>query len=382
MLKRSFLRGAFIVMCISVIFSCGCANKDANSVNSGGNGLTEPAVLSVVNLKVAENLSGTQSERVVRTEGRTFYRNNGLACDFSCTGVRFNVVCKGDVSVKFRVSNDCYFTVYINGERQDTRLFVKETDNGKFVRVACFDTYGEREISVVKQSQYPMAYCEIVEIQFSGSFGKRPENRKRFIEFYGDSLLNGSNIYTGGTSVHTSDATYAFGYLTAIELNADCNIIGRGGMGLYPKDGSTDGMNEIWDLCGGKRSPEGIAYDFGRIPDCVVVELGINDCVSDYYSDERYRDSIDEMIFNIRSVYGDEMKIIWCYGYHEVFDAKWAVAKQTLDSLNINGNILFCKLPYAALGKDQGGDGWHPDVSISKQIAAAMTEFIEKNIYG
>lgn len=360
----------------------GCAFAPDNGDTGGSHSeIADPGSLELTSLRIADNLSGKQSERVFRAEGRTFIRYGGLACDFSCTGIRFNSVCKGEISVKFRVSAECYFTVYINGERSPERICVREADNNSFVTVAYVETYGVYEVSVVKQSQYPMAYCELLEVRVLGSFGKRPEQRERFIEFYGDSTLNGSNIYTGGTSAATSDATLAFAYLAARELNVDCNVIGRGGMGLYRKDGKTEGMNEIWDLCGGGASPEVAYYDFGRVPDCVVVKLGTNDVISDYYTDKRYKDSIEEMVFNLRSVYGDEIKIIWCYGFHERFDEKWDVAKQTLDGLNANGSILFCKLPPCALPKEMGGDGWHPNVEMSENLASVLTEFIRENVY-
>ena len=341
----------------------------------------EPENLSSVTLNVSENLNGSQSQRVFRTVGRTFERNGALACDFTCTGVKFTAACKGAVSVSFNTTADCYFTVYIDGVRIEERLYVAKNIGGGFLTVADFDTYGTREIWVVKQSQYAMAYCEIVEVSLTGSFGKRPEEQSRFIEFYGDSVLNGSNIHTGGTSVVTSDGTLSYGFTTALALNADCNIIGRGGMGLYTKDGSTDGMNEVWDLCGGKSSPGVVNYDFGRVPDAVVVELGINDNISDYYTDARYKTSIREMVLNLRSVYGDDITIIWCYGYHETINATWEIAKEVLDSMNGNNSILFCQLPNCALPKTQGGDGYHPNVEMSREIAQVLTAFIEENIY-
>ena len=356
----------------------GCnANTDTGSGSDSGSDsvIVMPEDISYTSLRVADNLS------VFRSEGRTFTRYGGLACDLSCTGIRFNANCVGKVSVRFRVSANCYFTVYINGERMPERLLVTEADLGSFVEIADIEEYGAYEIAIAKQSQYPMAYCEIAEVQVYGTFGKKPAQRKRFIEFYGDSVLNGSNIHTGGTSVVTSDATLAYGYLTARALNADCNIIGRGGMGFYPKDSKTDGMNEIWDLCGGKSSPEVAYYDFGRVPDCVVVQLGVNDIISDYYTDKRYQTSIKELIFNLRSVYGEDIRMVWCINYHERYREKWDVVQQAIEEVNDSGTILFCELPDCALPKDKGGDGWHPNVKMSYEVAEVLTDFINENIY-
>ncbi len=368
-------------MGLSLMALVGCNNANAGGNSNSDSGIKEPENLETITLNVAENLAGKQSEILFRTEGRTFIRNNGLACDLSCTGVKFTALCKGEVYVKFNTTAECYFTVYINGERQKERLGVVEADTG-FRKVAEFEEYGEYEISIVKQSQYPMAYCEIKEVRLTGSFGKRPKQKARFIEFYGDSIMNGSNIYKGGTSAATSDATLAFGYVTARALNADCNIIGRGGMALHRKDDKTDGLLEVWELCGGVSSPKVQIYDFARVPDCAVVEIGTNDYNSSAFTEEFYAKNIKEMVFNLRGVYGNDVKIVWCYGYNEISDMNWEkVVKPTLEQLNADGTIYYCKLPYCAISKEDGGDGHHPDVPLAQEMADVLIDFINTNIY-
>ena len=370
-----------LVVCIALFGACNNGTPTGNSgAGSGSSELVEPETLSTITVNVADNINGKASERAFRPVGRTFFRYSGLACDLSCTGVRFNAICKGEVKVRFRVSADCYFTVYINGERQEERLVTRTGDNGSFRTVANFEEYGMYEIELVKQSQYPMVYGEIVEVQLTGSLGKRPAERERFIEFYGDSIMNGSNIYKGGTSAATSDASMAFGYVTARALGADANIIGRGGMALRHK-GNTDGMLEIWDLCGGTASPEVAEYGFTRTPDCVVIELGTNDWRDSAYTEPLYTAAVKEMVFNIRSVYGDDVKIIWCYGYTDAMRDVWGVTKATLDTINDNGCIYYCEIPYCSLSKEEGGDGMHPDVKLAQDMATALTAFIEENIY-
>ena len=385
-MKKVLLFIIVVCMVISVV-NCGGKQSETQSQSESisesvedSESVAESITISTVSAKIAENLQESGSTKLFRPTGRTFIRNGGLACDLSCTGVRFNASCLGEIKVKFSVTSDCYFTVYVNGERQSERIIVRSGDNGTFRKVAEVETYGSYEIEIVKQSQYPMAYAEIVEVQIEGSFEKRPSERKRFIEFYGDSIMNGSNIYKGGTSAATSDATLAFGYATARALNADCNVIGRGGMALY-RNGNTDGMLEIWDLCGGKSSPKVETYGFSRTPDCVVVEIGTNDYLATSYTDANFTNGIKEMVFNLRSVYGSDIKIVWCYGYNEYVDSTWEVAKKALDGLNTNGTIYYCPIPYSCLSKAEGGDGIHPDVNIAKDMASALTQFINENIY-
>ena len=390
---KKLFKGLVTVMACSFLFSVGgCGQKADTSTQESAptesveSTLKEPETLETVTLNVAENVtSSNQQARAFRQIGRTYINESNtkvLRCDLTCTGVAFNAICKGEVKVKFWTETNCYFTIYIDGVRVAERLFVSAEDSNSFITVANFADYGEREIRLVKQTQYAFTYSGIVEVQMQGAFGKRPKQKERFIEYYGDSILNGSNIYTGGTSVTSTDGTYAFGYMSALALNADCNIIGRGGMGLYNKDSSTEGMNQIWNLNSSSKATGVTEYDFGRIPDVVVVELGCNDVLSNYYTDARYIESIQVMVNNIRSAYGDDMRIVWCYGFNEQMDEKWAtVVKPTLDSLNAGGTIYYCQLPLAGLSKDKGGDGLHPNVEMSKDMADALTAFIEQNIY-
>ena len=392
MKSRNKLFGVVGLMLAFLTMGVGCntvSNMDNNSASNSeqtsvSDTLQEPETLEAVCLNVAENVtSSNQQARVFRQIGRTFVAEGSktLRCDFTCTGISFNAICKGEVKVKFWTSADCYFTVYINGERVEERLFVSADESGSFLTVANFENYGEREIRLVKQSQYAFAYSGITEVEVTGSFGKRPKQKDRFIEFYGDSALNGSNILLGGTSVKSTDGTLAFGYVSALALNADCNIIGRGGMGLYPKDSSTEGMNEIWNLTSSTKAPGVIEYDFARTPDVVVVALGGNDASSNRYTDARFRESIHVMIENIRSVYGNDMKIVWCYGYSVSKMDFWDVEKAALDEVNGDGTILYCPITCLPISKEDGGDGKHTDVAGGKVQGGELSAFIEEHIY-
>ena len=362
----------------------------AESVGSGASSevqdstLKEPETLEETTVNVAENVVlANQQARLFRQIGRTFIAESDsktLRCDFTCTGIAFNVVCKGDVKVKFWASAECYFTVYIDGVRMQERLHVKGSDSNSFITVASFDTYEAREIRLVKQSQYAFAYSGISDVQILGSFGKRPKQKERFIEYYGDSALNGSNILKGGTSVKSTDGTLAFGYMSALALNADCNIIGRGGMGLYPKNSSTEGLNEIWNLTSSSKAPGVQEYDFSRTPDVVVVVLGGNDVSSDRYTPQRFKESIQVMIENIRSIYGNDMKIVWCYGYSKSKMDYWDIEKAALDEVN-DGTIMYCPITCIAIPKSEGGDGLHTDVAGGAVQGAELAQFLEENIY-
>lgn len=167
-MKKLLLRGLVAMMASGMIISavgCGSSLVNSNSeslpqssesVETSEDILQEPETLEAVSLNVAENVtSSNQQKRAFRQIGRTFVSESDdktLRCDFTCTGIAFNAVCKGEVKVKFWTTANCYFTVYIDGVRVEERLFVSEDDSNSFLMVANFEEYGQREIRLVKQS--------------------------------------------------------------------------------------------------------------------------------------------------------------------------------------------------------------------------------------
>ena len=305
--------------------------------------------------------------------GRTYTENKALACDFTCTGIRFSAECEGDVSVYITSTAKAYFTLYINGERTDDRIAVAK--GSSWVTVAKELPRSVYEFELVKQSQYTMATVSLKEVRLTGIF-RAAQSRKLFIEFYGDSILNGSNIYLGGTSVETSDGTRAFGWLTAKALNADCNIIGCGGLGLSVS-GMDWIMDDVWNLAGSNLKTSTPVYDFGRVPDFVVIELGDNDAArASQTTIRKYKIQVKNFVEKIREKYGDSVPIVWLYGYHP--ETYWEHTKYVLDLLGgKEANLYYCRLTESYISKDNGGDGNHPNVQTSEVMAEELTSYLK-----
>ena len=311
---------------------------------------------------------------IFRTLGRTYQRNGGIACDFTCTGVRFNAYCEGEIYMRLHTSADTYFTVYIDGERSDDRIYAKSSTAG-WLTVATDIPRGDHEIMIVKQSQFTMSQTELREIKISGEFKEIPAERELFVEFYGDSIVNGSNVYLGGTSAKTSDGTMAFGWLAAEAIGADCNIIGCGGLGLSIS-GSDFVMGDIYDLNGSLKVSGVTKYDFARIPDAVVIELGVNDQVRG--ADVTvYKTKARKMIEDLRAKYGEDVPIIWLTGYHDkdFFTNTLSVITELGGE---SANLYTYKTDLHYLTASQGGDGYHPDVKHAKAFAAEVAECLRQ----
>lgn len=346
----------------------GVLNHDPSMSSGGEAPLTELS---------KEVLSNTGS--IFRTLGRTYSRNNGLACDFACTGIEFTAYCEGEIYLHINATAQAYLTVYIDGERFEERISV--TPAKPWVRVAYNIPRGEHTIMIVNQSQFNMATLVLNQIKISGEFKDKPADRELFIEFYGDSILNGSNVFLGGTSAKTSDATYGFGWIAAQHLGADASIMGHGGLGLVASKNSYN-MVDLYDLCGSAKLSGVPKYDFARIPDAVVIELGVNDYVNGGLASDpdTYAAGVKKFIGDLRAKYGEDTPIVWLYGYRDDEKDFWATTKEALDSIKAAGddNIHYCKVSKAYLTKAEGGDGYHPNEKMAQTFGKEVADFLKE----
>ena len=109
-----------------------------------------PKVYNEVTLSVPSNLSTT-----FRQLGRGYVRNNGIACDFTCTGIEFNAFCMGSIYMKTRSGGDTYWTIYVDGVRQKNRIYTNTSTTG-WVEIAYGLAEGDHTITIVKQSQFTL----------------------------------------------------------------------------------------------------------------------------------------------------------------------------------------------------------------------------------
>ena len=342
----------------------------------------EPEIITNT-VKVAEHL-----EDIFRPLGRTYVKDNQLKMDFACAGLHFVADCEGDVKVQLFTASDSQakdsrFTVYVDGVRSDLRVQVIPSNSGQFFTIASNLPKGIHEFRVINQTQFIWSQASIGEVSIVGEFQAKPADREMLLEFYGDSILNGSNVKMLGGGVNATDATEAFGFLTAEALNADMNLIGCSAIGLT-KNTRSFFMKDIWDGAGaqytGKADKNGTLrtdipkYDFARIPDAVIIEQGVND--GSNASTKAFADAVEEMVNNLRSKYGKDVPIIFPVGYAS---GAYNNALPTIVQ-NLGGegaNLYICKLSNASIPTTDGGDGTHPNIESSKKMAEELTAFLK-----
>lgn len=359
-------------------------NTTTADTTSSADETTAP-VYAETTVNVADHLND-----IFRTLGRTYVKNGRLKMDFACGGIHFLADCEGDVKVQIYVSsnnpkNDNRFTIYVDGERQPTRLQVTRTNSGQYFTIASNLSRGVHVFRLINQTQFIWTSAEIGDVRIVGQFGSKPAERELFLEFYGDSILNGANIRMGGTSVDTSDATQTFAFLTAEALNADMSVVGCSSMGLVINKTRNFVMKDIYNYCGAQYTYTGSSenghlvmdgipeYDFSRIPDAVIIELGVNDAKA---SDPEYKAAVSAFVENIRMKYGNDVPIVWLVGYAS--GRYNTLTPQQLNAMGGESAKLYVRsLSNASVPTSQGGDGTHPNIESAKVMAEELTAYLK-----
>ena len=387
-------RFLLIALGLAMIFTAvACTTKNNETSTTAKNDTpTDPATekpteapekpdepLTETTLNIAEHTSD-----IFRTLGRTYVKDNVLNVDFACGGIHFAAYCEGTVMVKINSARDTRFTVYVDGERSNLRPQVTTSNSGQYITIARNLTRGEHDFRLISQTQFIWTYGSLESVKLKGEFLDKPADRELYLEFYGDSILNGSNVRLSGGGIDGSDATQAFGFVTAEMMNADMALIGCSSIGLT-KNSRSFVMKDIWNYAGARYSafstsasehlltgiPE---WDFSRVPNAVIIEQGVND--SSNASTQAFADAVKEMVDNIRSKYGKDVPIVFPTGY---CNGAYNTSLPTIVK-NLGGeeaNLYICKLSNASVSKADGGDGTHPGIATSQKMAEELSAFLQ-----
>lgn len=390
-MKRFLLIALGIAMILTAV-ACNTKKEEAGSAEPTTEPTEEPTTeapaekpeepLTETVLKVAEHTTD-----VFRQLGRTYVKDGVLNIDFACGGIHFVAECEGTVQVKINSARDTRFTIYVDGERSDLRPQVTTTNSGSYITIARNLPRGQHEFRVISQTQFIWTYGSIESVKIKGNFLPKPADRELYLEFYGDSILNGSNVMVAGGGINASDATQAFGFVTAELMNADMALIGCSSIGLTTNSRSFV-MKDIWNYAGARYSAfstsasehllSGIPeWDFSRVPSAIIIEQGVND--NKNASTQAFEDAVKEMVDNLRSKYGADVPIVFPVGYSKPTAAYNTALPKIIEELGGAGaNLYICTLSDAAnTSVVPGGDGTHPGVESTKKMAQELAAFLE-----
>ena len=387
-MKRFLLIALGLAMILTAV-ACNAKKEEAASTEPTGEPTEEPTEapteeiekpLTNTEVKIAEHV-----DDIFRQLGRTYVKDGVLNIDFACGGIEFSAECEGRVQVKINSARDTRFTVYVDGVRSSLRPQVTVDNSGGYFTIASDLPRGEHTFRLISQTQFIWTYGSVESVKLKGNFLPKPADRELYLEFYGDSILNGSNVFCAGGGINASDATQAFGFVTAEMMNADMALIGCSSIGLT-KNSRSFVMKDIWNYAGARYSafstskeehllPGIPEWDFARVPSAIIIEQGVND--GSNASQQIFEDAVKEMVNNLRSKYGKDVPIVFPVGYSKPSLAYNTALPRIVEKLGgENANLYVCKLSDAATGVP-GGDGTHPGVESTKKMAEELSAFLE-----
>ena len=235
--------------------------------------------------------------------------------------------------------------------------------------------YGKHTVTVRKRSEIGIGTVALAAAEIDGYLANAPARAARHIELIGDSLVCGhgnlsadakapfDTLYEGGTQT--------FGVLAAQQLDAECTVVGRSGLGLVANyDGrrrftmsNTYLQTAFWD---GVNDP----WDFSRHPvDACVVSLGTNDWVAKV-EPSQIEKAIVDFIGTLRQTH-PKAHIVWCYGWIEA-----SMRSLICRAIEESGDKNISYLPFEPITDEQLLGCGHPNVAVHREGANRLAEHL------
>ena len=316
-----------------------------------------------------------------KTVGRVQYTDTGILFDHCANVLEFQGYMTGELKLNANSSGDnkndyTYLTVYIDGKRVDERFVIEGND--KTITLAKFTGNYFHTVRIVKQTELSNSDSRLKKIIMKGYLTDAPDNRKHYIEFYGDSLTAGySNIATKdyptseeGDAIY-QDATKTYGFLASEALNADCSILAMSGVGI-DKGWTSNNFMYYFGKYSYRRGSEAYNFKGARVPDLVVIHLGAND-VTRGSSRSKFVENGTNLINFIHDGYGKNIPIIWAYDPGEQVPDSWR--EEVLNKFSGDTKVYSLKLEWRSKGKING----HPNVAGHEKNAQELVDLIKKN---
>lgn len=370
-----------LVFCLS-LFACTKAD------NAGNQNPDDPKPEPPAIIHKTYNLASERDVAKIKINGRSKVGTGGIYCDSSVSGIEFNAYVEGELKLTLNVSqstnlnekirNECYFTLYIDGVRWETRLSALAGNNT--LTLANFETGAMRNVKLVKQTGAHAALCTLKSLEFTGYFGEKPADKELLVEFIGDSITVGyGNLCTDHNDPNRGqaimqDGTKAFAYLTAEKLGADISSICVSGMGIA-KGHRQFLADEFFDATSYYRDPSE-KYTATRKPDVIVINLGTNDQNKQADSNELIK-KVKELITLVRQKYGKDTPIVWVHGM--MGNGKWQEINSVLNK-QFKGEAD--KIYTLEISQNSDGGGGHPGLAAHESTSATLSAFIKTKVLG
>ncbi len=258
-----------------------------------------------------------------------FSNGEELLVEWSGSGFEMNVDIgeEGtDLRIGFRSNYNAIWKVFVDGQLWGDRVTSK-TGNRKQI-VARGIPAGEHTIALVKDSepgQNRNNYNSILTVAFNGELLEPNGQKDLYLEFIGDGYMVGfGNLGSSAGATKTkiveeTSFTASLPYLTAQAMDADYSVVAHSQIGFKKVAGSF-ALPALYDNQYAYRQLD-TTYDPERVPDAIVIHLGMDDTQSSLTAGD-FIVTAKDFIETLRNDYynGAKVPVIWLYNtmYHTV----------------------------------------------------------------
>ena len=348
-------------------------------------------VFLVVLFHLSFNSIGAQSvlpdDPLLSYVGRTSHRNP-RAVAFTYPGVQIHAIFQGtSVAMKTKPGSG-FFMIEIDSL---SPYKVESTKDSEMVSLAKGLPFGEHRLTITYINEgllmKPIFYG--LQLDPGCALSRKAELPTRSIEFIGNSITCGlGNEGDGSETKHTyakQNQYYTYAAITARELQAQCWVVARSGMGIYrntlgnPK-GDAKNLQAYYPYT--LFGTEGELWDFKRnTPDVVCINLGTNDTTNPSYDVGLLAAAYVKFIHTIRGHY-PQAKIVLLTGTmvrgKRLQDIQTA-QHQAMATLRNEGENNIYRFDFTP---DDGSLGYgmfkHPNVARNKQMAAELIPYLRQ----
>jgi hypothetical protein len=284
-----------------------------------------------------------------------------------------------------------YFDVVVDGAVQSAPLVV--SGNSQSFNVAANLSPGAHTIELLKRTEANLGVVRFEGFTFTGGSGLLPPPRanKHLIEVIGDSAIDGFGVLgdrttcSGGDPPETNDARQSFGQAAADALGADLMLSAYSGKGIQVNE--TEADNDVFPKIWTRTLPESGSsmWDFSKIPDAVVIELGGVDMDGLSSPPGGFQGAYDDFVGKVRARYPNAY--VWLIVWSQIKETpvgERTAMKGVLDAIVAgrknagDARIFSFVLPEADYMNDETGCEAHANAAHEQAMGALMASEIKQ----
>lgn len=350
---------------------------------------------------MANSTTFTADNDYVKVLGRTMLRDGVRILRYSCTAIEFEFTGTKAEAVLWtnlpipNEENRVWVAVFVNDEKVPSKRFPLEKEEDIYLLYQG----GQPQITRIRLVKYSEAHTGMVGIKsitIDTDMAPAPTSYKdRKIEFVGDSITCGfgnegiCDVDDFKTSQENPWEAYAA--KSARALDADYHLISWSGIGVLSNYTELDEPKDDWlmpDLYPYTDKTTDLYYKSAKIeewdsnrftPDCIIINLGTNDCSYTKNLSERveaFGTVYYQFVKNIRTK-NPNAKILCTLG--AMGQELYPVIERLVNQLNLEGDDKIYAMPFEVqLEKDGIGTYWHPSLITHEKMAIRLTAKVKE----